>query len=76
MKLQHEQLVLLEEKCRKMKQQIKERKRLSKEPHQEKADQPENNQQYTVEDLESLQEQLRLAETEKQGEEVKLKQQI
>lgn len=76
MKMQHEQLVVLEEKCRKMKLQVKEKKKIIKDTqHHEKEEQPEANK-YTLEDLEQLQEQLRQAEQEKQGEEAKLKQQI
>lgn len=72
MKAQHEQLVVLEEKCRKMKLLVKDKKKIVKESQLEKEEQPESVK-YTLEDLESLQEQLRQAETEKQGEEAKLR---
>ena len=75
MKAQHEQLVVLEEKCRKMKLLVKDKKKIVKDSNQEKEEQPESVK-YTLEDLESLQEQLKQAETEKQGEEAKLRMQI
>ena len=75
MKAQHEQLVVLEEKCRKMKLLVKDKKKIVKDSQQEKEEQPESVK-YNLEDLESLQEQLRQAETEKQGEEAKLRMQI
>ena len=60
MKIQHEQLVMLEEKCRKMKAQIKDRKQKAKQPSTQ-ANQPS----YSQEDLEVLNQQLKDAEIEK-----------
>lgn len=78
MKNQHEQLVLLEERCRKMVQLIKEKKK-ERLKLKEEADLPNpggNGPKYTQEELERLQYQLREAEQEKIVEERRLKQQI
>ena len=53
MKAQHEQLVVLEEKCRKMKLLVKDKKKIVKDSQQEKEEQPESVK-YNFEDLESL----------------------
>ena len=68
MKVQHEQLVLLEERCRKMRTMIKEKKKQVKST----AEEPEEPH-YTVAELERLQQALRDAEVEKATEEKKLK---
>lgn len=58
MKVQHEQLVLLEERCRKMRTMIKDKKKQAKTAVAE-----ENGEHhYTVEELERLQQALRDAE--------------
>jgi len=80
MKVQHETLVSLEERCRKMVQLIKEKK---KERQKVREDiETQNNggggtgPKYTQEELEKLQYQLKEAENEKVVEEKKLKAQI
>lgn len=81
MKHQHEQLVMLEERCRKMVQLIKEKKK-ERQKIREDIDTTNNGgagsggQKYTQEELEKLQYQLKEAEQEKIVEEKKLKHQI
>ncbi len=58
MKVQHEQLVLLEERCRKMRTMIKDKKKQAKSAVAEENGEPN----YTVEELERLQQALRDAE--------------
>lgn len=79
MKHQHEQLVMLEERCRKMVTLIKEKKkeRLKlKDDVDNGAHLAGGPPRYTQEELEKLQYQLKEAEQEKMVEEKKLKQQI
>jgi len=75
MKAQHEQLVVLEDKCRKMRLLIKDKKRDVSKNRQEKA-KAKNEQTYTKADLERLQGELKAAEQEKVSEEKRLKAQV
>ena len=80
MKTQHETLVLLEDKCRKMRQLIKEKKRekviyKQHEVKSKKLTHPDGRN-YTKEDLEELQIKLSEKEKEQVGEEKRLKQEI
>jgi len=73
MKNQHEHLIMLEERCRKMVQLIREKK---KERQKQKHEADPDEGKYTMEELEKLQQQIKEAEQEKQLEEKKLKSQI
>lgn len=85
MKHQHDQLIALEDKCRKMAIVIKEKKKQRQEIKQkdtkEVADQNIEDQkegrdkQYSMQDLKQLEQELKLAEQEKNLEERKLKEQ-
>ena len=76
MKIQHETLIMLEEKCRKMALVIKEKKK--KRQDMKKMENLQNSQTkiYTKEDLRKLEEELKQAEQEKVQEEKKLKDQV
>ena len=76
MKAQHEQLVVLEDKCRKMRLLIKDKKRDVSKTKQEKAKNSKTEQTYTKADLERLQGELKAAEQEKVSEEKRLKAQV
>ncbi len=79
MKIQHETLVGLEERCRKMVQLIKEKKKERQKVREDMetgATTGGTGPKYTQEELEKLQYQLKEAENEKVIEEKKLKAQI
>ncbi len=76
MKNQHEQLVLLEERCRKMGQLIKEKKKEKAKLKEESESAANGGGKYTMEELERLTLQVKEAEKEKVAEEKKLRSQI
>ena len=76
MKTQHETLVALDDKCRKMAQIIKEKKIKRQQTNNKQNAQDIMNKAYTKEDLANLESQLKLAETDKIIEEKRLKEQL
>lgn len=74
--MQHETLVALEEKCRKMALVIKEKKKKRQEFREKQMNAEQVSQIYTRDDLLKLEEELKMAEAEKLMEEKKLKEQV
>ena len=73
MKAQHEQLVALEDKCRKMALVIKEKKKKRQEVREQQNFKEMTKNKYTKDDLANLEKELKFAEQEKLLEEKKLK---
>jgi len=76
MKVQHETLVALEEKCRKMALVIKEKKKKRQEFREKQQNLEHLSQMHTKDDLMQLENELRMAEQEKLIEEKKLKERV